>query len=350
LRLQEQDIFKILIILEMEVENTSKWISVGKKIKLIESLYHNVVNNCSYLANIYQGIRKYNSNLDRLLLEYPNLYLPPGYDLIKRPLISVTFDSLHSSNLPQDQWVPVNPHIKIDYYTFQETLLHIDNFLKLMSGGRFFGLSPNLGRFPRGIFGGWNQFISKLDIYINWLEAIISKCNIEYQTLKFSSIEPYWTQLGEKLELIRVLHNKVVNSCRDLKDYNLPSLKLPGDTTIYSFRETMEHINIVLSIIDGKEVDDDILDMLMDFGFLERIFDEPDNPLFIDYDQGIRYESNEILDAYISYLESMINKCHQTMNLVQTAQQNFLARRYLPGGTMSQRGQERNVGIYGMNL
>ena len=124
----------------MEVTELSNWNRVGQKLALLESLYHHVAQNCTYLASSYHGVPKYSAELNDLLKAHPELYLSSEYYLFKLPWTKATIGFLRSSNLPPDQWVPIqypNP-ITIYFNTFQQTLEHLDNFLKLMGGETFY--------------------------------------------------------------------------------------------------------------------------------------------------------------------------------------------------------------------
>ncbi len=323
----------------MEVSGLSNWDRVGQKLALLESLYHHVAQNCAYLANSYQGVPKYNYELNNLLEKHPELYLPSEYYLFNLPWTSATIEFLRSSDLPPDQWVPIEYPVPIiiNYYTFSRTLEHLSNFLKLMSGGTFYNseVLSDIGELPESLVNdGWAYFEKYIDLYLRWLEAITKHCNVQYYLLKYSSVLEYWTRIGEKVKQLGILYNEVVNSCRGLTNYNLMPLETPWQS--YSFQEVMEHIGVFFKMINGENLDNDTLDDLIDTGFLIRIFDIMDQPIFPDHPDDVRYEADEILNLYIRYLEDVLNQCQRNVNIIRNAQERFLERRYEPSGQLSQ--------------
>jgi len=323
----------------MEVSELSNWNRVGQKLALLESLYHHVAQNCAYLANFYHGVPQYSAELEDLLEKHPELYLPSEYYLFNLPWTKATIGFLRSSNLPPDQWVPIEHPINIHYYTFSQTLKHLSNFLKLMSGGTFYNIKelPNIGELPDGLVPGWFHFEKGLDLYIRWLESITKHCNVRYQPLEYSSVLEYWTRIGEKVKQLEILYNKVINSCKGLKDYNLMFLETPWQS--YNFGDVMDHIFIFLKMVNGENLDYNIVDDLIDTGFLNRIFDLLDEPIFPDHPDDLKYEADEILDLYIRYLEDILNQCQRNVNIIRNAQERFLERRYEPCGQLARQAE-----------
>jgi hypothetical protein len=66
------------------------WNRVGQKLVSLESLYSNFSPN-NGISNIYQGIPSYPDELDKLLKNRLDLYLPDDYYLMKRPWKNVSF-------------------------------------------------------------------------------------------------------------------------------------------------------------------------------------------------------------------------------------------------------------------
>jgi hypothetical protein len=250
--------------------------------------------------------------------------------LIKFPWTRATIGFVHSLNLSPDQWVPVDypAPITIQFNSFSQTLEHLENFLKLMSGETFHDIEvlPDIGWLPDGLYTGWAHFEGGLNLYIKWLEAITQQCNIQYRPLEYSRVAEYWNRIGKKINLIETLYREVFYSCSDLQDYNLMPIETPWNS--YSFQETMEHIGLFVAMINGENLEGDTVDNLIDTGFLNRIVDLLDVPIFNVDTQSIKYEADEILDLYTSYLENVFNQCQRTMSLVQNAQSKFLERRF----------------------
>jgi len=344
------NILKYMHKIKEDMKFEEYWNYIGNKLILLESLHNHIVKTSLYLSNHYQGIPKYNIDLEIILDDNSDIYLSAEYYLINKPWTKATLSSLHSLNLQPYQWKEIENSVTIEYYEFFETLNHINGFIKIIMGDR----SENLdyGRFELDPIYDRYQFEKALDLYLNWLKLILEKYNVKYIPLEHSPISSYWVKIGTKLKQLKLIYNNTLNTCKGLEKYNLNPLIITRRYGLsdYSLEETLINVGYFLREINGEVFDGDDRELYVDSGMLMTIYDPEYINENIDDLNGlndeeiknkVKHEAGDYLDLYINYLLNVSRQCQKTTQIITNAQEKFLERRYHPSGELAKQAANR---------